>query len=428
MSAFVVSGIVFAATFAGILTERAHRTILALAGAALMVLLGLAMGFYSQEGALEAIDFNTLALLLGMMILVSMLRRTGFFEYLAILTAKRSGGSPWFLLVTLGTVTTVASAFLDNVTTVILIAPVTILVAEILGINPVPLLIAEALLSNTGGVATLVGDPPNILIGSAANLSFVDFLVNVAPIVLVAWLVTLLLLRFLFRKELAEEPQNVEALLSLDEDAALHDRPVAARILIILSGVVLLFFVHHVLHLQPGFIAMLGAALALLWIQPDIEEILEGVEWTVLLFFAALFVVVGGLEASGLLGLVGENLAGLAGRDLLITGVALIWVAAVASAIVDNIPFTIAMIPLVQELGGTGVNVTPLWWALALGAGFGGNGTPIGSTANVVVVSLSERTKTPITAAIWLRNGLPVMAATCTVGSILYVLAFRFLQ
>ncbi|MFQ5946247.1 MAG: ArsB/NhaD family transporter, partial [Anaerolineae bacterium] len=409
MSAYLVSGIVFSATFAGILTERAHRTILALAGAALMVLLGLAMGFYSQEGALEAIDFNTLGLLLGMMILVSMLRRTGFFEYLAILTAKRSGGSPWFLLVTLGTVTTVASLFLDNVTTVILIAPVTILVAEILGINPVPLLMAEALLSDTGGVATLVGDPPNILIGSAANLSFVDFLTNVAPIVLVAWLVTLVLLRFLFRKELAEEPQNVDALLSLDENEALHDRPVAARILTVLLGVVLLFFVHHVLHLQPGFIAILGAALALLWIQPDMEEVLEGVEWTVLLFFAALCVVVGGLEASGLLALVGGNLAGLATQDLLITGVVLIWVAAIASAIVDNIPFTIAMIPLIQELGVTGINVTPLWWALALGAGFGGNGTPIGSTANVVVVSLSERTKTPITARIWLRNGLPVM-------------------
>lgn len=428
MAAYLISGIVFTATFAGILTERAHRTILALAGGAVMVTLGMAMGFYSQEAALEAVDFNTLALLLGMMILVSMLGRTGFFEYLAILTAKRSGGNPWYLLLTLGTITTVLSLFLDNVTTVILIAPVTILVAEILGISPVPLLMAEALLSDTGGVATLVGDPPNILIGSAANLSFVDFLLNVGPIVLVAWLVTLVLLRFLFRRELAQEPRNVEALLGLDENAALHDRPVAARILIILIGVILLFFVHHVLHLQPGFVAMLGAAVALLWIQPDMEEVLQGVEWTVLLFFAALFVLVGGLEASGLLRLIGERMTGLATQDLLITGVVLIWVAAIASAIVDNIPFTIAMIPLIQELGVTGLNITPLWWSLALGAGFGGNGTPIGSTANVVVVSLSERTKTPITARIWLRNGLPVMVATCLVGTVLYVLAFSFLQ
>lgn len=428
MSAYLVSGFLFASTFALILSEKIHRTIAALAGAALMVTLGMTMGFYSQEAALESIDFNTLGLLMGMMILVSMLGRTGFFEYLAVLTAKRSGGNPWYLLLILGTITTVVSLFLDNVTTVILIAPVTILIAEILGINPIPILMAEALLSDTGGVATLIGDPPNILIGSAANLSFVDFLLHLAPIVFVAWLTALILLRFLFRRELAQKPENVEALMELDENQALHDRRSLTKILIILGGMVFLFFVHHILHLKPAFVALLGAAAALLWVQPEIEKVLEQVEWSVLLFFAALFVVVGGLEASGLLNLLGEKITALATRDLLLTSILLIWAGAVASAIVDNIPFTIVMIPVIQGLEARGVSVMPLWWALALGAGFGGNGTPIGSTANVIVVAISEKTKTPITTKTWMKTGLPVMVATCLVGSVLFALAFRFMQ
>lgn len=428
MSAYLVSGFVFAGTFAAILSEKVHRTIVAMAGAGLMVAVGMSMGFYSQEAALAAIDFNTLGLLLGMMILVSMLARTGFFEYLAILTAKRSQGNPWYLLLTLGTITTVLSMFLDNVTTIVLIAPVTVLIAEILGINPVPLLMAEALLSDTGGVATLIGDPPNILIGSAAGFSFNDFLVHLAPIVFVAWLVALMLLRFLFRRELAREPGDVKALMKLDENAALHDKRALTRILTVLGGTILLFFGHSWLHLKPAFVALLGAAVALLWVQPDVEEVLQDVEWSVLLFFAALFVTVGGIEASGLLNLLAEEVAALASRDLLLTGVALIWVGAVISAIVDNIPFTIVMIPVIQDLGAVGVNVTPLWWALALGAGFGGNGTPIGSTANIITVAISEKTRTPITARIWMKTGLPVMVAACLVGMILFALTFRFMQ
>ncbi|MFQ5932351.1 MAG: ArsB/NhaD family transporter [Nitrospiraceae bacterium] len=416
--------LLFAASFAGILAGKVHRAIVAMAGAVLMLLLGLLLNFYSQEEALAAIDFNTLALLFGMMVIVAVLRITGYFEYVAILTAKRTGGKPWLLLVALGTVTTVASLFLDNVTTVILMAPVTVLIAGILGISPVPLLMAEAFLSNTGGVATLVGDPPNILIGSAANLSFMDFVVNLGPIVLVAWFVTLVLIRVVFREELSQEPSNLEALQALDEQEALKDRSSANRVLLVLGGVVIFFFLHHSLHIQAGFVALIGAVAALFWLQPDLDEVLEGIEWPVLIFFAALFVVVGGLEASGLLELVGESLTDLSSRDLILMGVVLIWGAAVASAIIDNIPFTIVMIPIIQSLARPGLDITPLWWALALGAGFGGNGTPIGSTANIVVVSLSEKTKTPITSRIWLRNGLPIMLATCVVASILFVVRF----
>jgi Na+/H+ antiporter NhaD/arsenite permease-like protein len=428
MLIYVSVVLLFAASFAGILAGKAHRAIFAMAGAVLMVLLGITLDFYSQEQALLAIDFNTLGLLFGMMVIVAILKNTGYFEYIAILTAKRTKGNPWILLVALGTITTVASLFLDNVTTVILMAPVTVLIAGILGISPIPLLMAEAFLSDTGGVATLVGDPPNILIGSAANLSFMDFVVNLAPIVLVAWFVTLVLIRLLFRKELAQQPSNLEALEALDEHEALKDSRSANKILIILVGVVVLFFLHQTLHIQAGFVALIGAAAALFWLRPDLEDVLEGIEWPVLLFFAALFVLVGGIEASGLLDLAGESLTGLSSRDVVLMGVALIWGAAVASAIIDNIPFTIAMIPIIQSLEQPGLDITPLWWALALGAGFGGNATPIGSTANMVVVSLSEKTKSPITTRIWLRSGVPIMITTCTVATILFVVRFGILK
>jgi len=387
----------------------------------------LMLGFYSQESALGAVDFDTLGLLLGMMVLVSMLADTGFFQYLAILTAKRSKGDPWKLMLILGAITTVLSMFLDNVTTLVLIAPVSILIAEILGISPIPFLISEALLSNTGGVATLVGDPPNILIGSAANLSFNDFLIRLAPIVAVAWVVAIFLLRRLFRRELSKKSDKVAALQHLDEKEALHDTKSFQKLLIVLGAVVIGFFLHTLLHLSPAVVAMLGAAAALLWVQPDVEKVLKEVEWSVLLFFGALFILVGGLEASGLLEQLATSLTGLAQSNLMVSGVALIWGAAVLSAVIDNIPFTIVMIPIIQSLGNLGVDITPLWWALALGAGFGANGTPIGSTANVIAVKLSERTRNPITTKLWLRTGLPIMIAVCLVATVLYILTFQFM-
>ncbi|MFQ5610791.1 MAG: SLC13 family permease [Anaerolineae bacterium] len=420
--------LIFAVTFILILSERLHRTIAAMLGATAMLAIGLFFGFYNQEEALQAIDFNTLGLLLGMMIMVRLLEETGFFQYLAILTAKRSRGNPWFLLVILGTTTTVLSMFLDNVTTVILIAPVTILVADVLAISPVPLLMAEALLSDTGGVATLVGDPPNVIIASAAGFSFNDFLTHLAPLVAVAWLVALVLLRFVFRRELRQNSRELEALLRLDENEALHDRHTLRKALIVLGLVILAFFFAESYHVTPSTVALAGAALALLWVRPDIDKTLQHLEWSVLAFFAALFVTVGGLEASGVLTSLAGRVADLANESLLEASLALLWVGAITSAVVDNIPFTIALIPLIQQLGALGIPTAPLFWALALGAGFGGNGTPIGSTANVVVVSLSEKTRQPITTKIWLRSGLPVMVATCLVASILFYLFFNWMM
>ncbi len=427
-TAQVVSSVIFVITFVLILSERVHRTIVAMAGAAVMVAVGMVMGFYSQEQALHAIDFNTLGLLLGIMILALLLERTGFFQYVAILAGKLSRGNPWFLVIILGTATTLLSTVLPNVTIIVLIAPVTIMIAEILRISPVPLLMAEALLSDTGGVATLVGDPPNVMIASAAGLTFNDFLTHTAPLVLIAWLAALLILRVVFRSELAGKPKNIEALTRLDENEALHDPASMRKIVAVLGVVILLFFVHGQLQLTPAFIALGGAAAGLLWVRPDVEEMLRDTEWGILLFFAALFVVVGGLETSGVLELLAGTVAGLAQRNLLVASVLLLLVAAIASAVVANIPFTIALIPVIKQLGRLGIPASPLWWALALGAGFGGNGTIIGSASNVVTVALSEKTRTPITSRTWMRAGLPVMIATCLVGSMLFALFFGWMS
>ena len=422
----VISSIVFIISLVLIFSEKLHRSITAIAGAVFIVGLGKILGFYSEEAALEAIDFNTLGLLLGMMILVAMLEPTGFFQYVSVWAARVSKGKPVRLFILLGSVTTVLSMFLDNVTTVVLIAPVTILICEILGINPLPYLIAEALLSNTGGVATLVGDPPNVLIGSAAGFSFNDFLIHSLPIVAVVWISTLLFLRFLFRDDLAKQPGNAQAVMSLNPAESLDDPKTARKVLIVLGIAILLFFVHHAFHISPSFIAVSAAAVALIWVQPDIQETFKKVEWSVLIFFSSLFVMVGGLEASGVLDAIVVLLERLSGIPPLWFGVSLIWIVAILSAVVDNVPITIALIPVIQGLGAAGMDIAPLWWALAFGAGFGGNGTIIGSTANIIVATLSERTRTPITSSLWNRRGLPVMLLTCAIASILYVLLYRF--
>jgi Na+/H+ antiporter NhaD/arsenite permease-like protein len=424
----IISGLIFAVSLYLIFAEKLNRTITAIAGAVMMVGTGLALGFYSEKEAIAAIDFNTLGLLLGMMILVALLEPTGFFQYLAIWAARLSRGRPVRLLVLLGTVTTVLSMFLDNVTTVVLIAPVTILISEILGMSAVPLLLAEALLSDTGGVATLIGDPPNVLIASAAGFSFNDFLTHALPIVVAAWLIALLLLRFLFRAELAQRPTNVEAVLKLNPAEALDDRVTMRKMLIVLGAAILLFFFEERLRLTPSLIALGAAAAALVWVRPAIKETLQQVEWSVLLFFSALFVMVGGLEAAGVLRAVTELVARIQGVPPVLLGLAVLWITAALSAVVDNVPITIALIPVIEGLGAAGIPIHALWWALAFGAGFGGNGTIIGSTANIVVASLSERTRTPITSALWNRRGLPVMLATCVVASLLFVLAYPLLS
>jgi Na+/H+ antiporter NhaD/arsenite permease-like protein len=423
-----LAGLILVAAYALIFSEIIHRTLAGVIGAVTMVLAGTAGGFYSQAEAITAIDANTMFLLSGMMTLIVLLRPTGGFEYLAIRMAKLSRGSPRRLLVYLTSVVTLISLFIDNVTTVLVFAPLTVVICRMLGLNPIPFLMSEALLSDTGGVATLVGDPPNVMIGSAAGIDFNHFLFHMGPIVLVAWLLTVFLMLVLFREYLVQPMNDV---LDLDESRALKDPRGLLAVLFALTVVILLFFVHHHFGLFPGYVAWIGVAVALALLRPDPEEFLGQLDWSVLLFFAGLFVIVGGVEGSGLLDLLGQQLVELA-RDsdkLLQTALILLWVSAFLSAAVDNIPFTVTMIPIISHLETQGVDVMPLWWALALGVGLGGNGTHIGSTANVICVAEAERAGDPafrISPVLWLKKGTPVMLVTLVIASLLLAAFFDY--
>ena len=427
-SAMWIAGSILVVAYVLIFTEIIHRTLAGVIGAVMMVMAGMIGGFYSQAEAVAAIDANTMFLLTGMMMLVVMLKPTGGFEFLAIHLAKLSRGSARRLLVYLATVVTIISLFLDNVTTVLVFAPLTVVIARLLGISPVPYLMAEALLSDTGGVATLVGDPPNVMIGSAAGIDFNQFLFHMGPIIFVAWGTTLLMMLAFFRVELS---QKIEGILDLDETKALKDPKKLLMVSFSIGVVILLFFIHHHFDLFPGYVAWIGVAVALALVRPDPEELLQGLDWSVLLFFAGLFIIVGGVEGSGLLDLLGHQLTSIAQNPdhLLMTALVIMWVSAILSAAVDNIPFTVTMIPIIAHLETQGVDVMPLWWALALGVGLGGNGTHIGSTANVVCVAEAERLGIPeyrITPLYWLRRGTPVMLATLVVSSLLFVVFFDY--
>ncbi len=416
----LIALLIFGVTFFYILNERIHRTVIGLFGAMTMLLAGMFFDFYGPEDLLEVVDFNTLGLLFGMMLLVGMLEHTGAFQYLGIWTAKKTKGNPWLLMVALSGITAGLSMILDNVTTIILIVPITIIIAEMIKINPTPILMAEALLSNVGGTGTLVGDPPNIMIGSAAGFSFNDFLIHTLPVVLITWVLTLAFFRVLFRKDLKKKPQNVEQLLAMNEKEAITDPKTLKKLLVVFAIVVILFFLHSALHLEAAMVALIGAALALIWIAPqhDPQKVIEKCELSVLLFFGSLFVIVGGLENAGVLERAAQFITSNAENSLLMTALIILWASAILSAIVDNIPLTVAMIPIITYLGSQGIPVELLWWALALGVGFGGNGSPIGSTAGVIVVAKSEKTDNPISFIDWIKQGVPTMILGLVIATI----------
>jgi Na+/H+ antiporter NhaD/arsenite permease-like protein len=286
----------------------------------------------------------------------------------------------------------------------------------------------EAILSDTGGVATLIGDPPNILIGSASGFTFVDFITHSLPVVVIVWLAALLILRFLFRKELSEQPTNIDSLSELKPDSAFKDQKSARKILIVIAITILAFFFEGVLHIKPALIAILGATASLIIANKPISDTLKRVQWDVLIFFASLFVIIGGMQSAGVMSWLTNSITRVGITNPVILGIVILWSVAILSAFVDNIPVTIALIPLIQGLGTSGFPVSPLWWALVFGAGFGGNGTIIGSTANIVVTSISEKTNFPITAKVWNKKGLPVMIGTCVVTTIIYMLFFDLLN
>ena len=412
---FVVALFVLVLVFIG--SELANRTVVALLGAVVFIAFGVVE---QSEAAVEFIDWNTIGLLAGMMIIVAVLDKTGIFEYLAIKSAKWGKARPGRILILLGAVTAFLSAFLDNVTTVILMVPVTFLIADALGVSPLPFLLAQVMASNVGGAATLIGDPPNILIGSAADLSFADFVVNLAPLVLLALPVVLGFFYLAFRRDLRPNKNAEAAIRALDAGGAIRNRVLLRKSLLVLGAVILGFFLHGLLHLEAATIALFGAAILMLYARSDVEEVLREVEWPTLLFFVGLFVLVGGLEATGFVGRIAGLLTGVTESSSL-TAIIVLWGSALASGIIDNIPFTATMIPVIQELGQVEglpeTEVRPLWWALAIGADFGGNLTLIGASANVVAAGMSERAGKKITFLKFLAYGIPVTLISLAIAT-----------
>jgi Na+/H+ antiporter NhaD/arsenite permease-like protein len=414
----------FLVVLAIVASEKLHRTNVALIGAAIVVLF---VGDFSQEQAIEAVDFNTIGLLTGMMILVYLTQQTGVYDFVAIRAGQLSGGRSFALTMSLAAITAVLSAFLDNLTTILLVAPITFLLADALDIEAVPLLIIEVMASNIGGTATLIGDPPNIIIAGATGLSFNAFIANLAPIVVVTFVVVVPLLYLVFRKRLQIEEGNRQSVMGLDAAASIRDWPELKRTGPVLALTVLAFFAHQALHIEPATVALTGAAVGLLVTRIDLEKALSGIEWTTLFFFIGLFVMVGALEATGAIGHVADAVKDVTGGDRTAELIGITWVAAVGSAVVDNIPFTTAMIPVVKELqmdaGATGDDA--YWWALALGACFGGNATLIAAAANVAAAGMAERAGTPIGFMTFLRVGLPV--TVISIGLATAYIAIRYI-
>lgn len=429
----MVSAIILCTTFLGIFTEQFHgieRAKFAMAGAGAIIVAGQYFGFYSPQLALEAIDWNVVFLLAIMMLIVSIMISTGGFDHLAQYLARVSGGSQLKLLILLGTVVTVISLLIDNVTTVIIFGPLIIMICRSMGISPVPYLLSAALLSDTGGVATLVGDPPNLMIGSAAGISFNSFIVHMGPPVLLAWLSILLGMHFLFKKELTSPIVH-----SFDQVVEYKNRRLWHKSLFVMSVMVVLFVIHHRIGWEPWLVA--AACLTLLVFMSrtiELEAVTMHLETPLLIFFISLFVVIGGVEHSGLLQVIGDQFREVIAEHPKRAALQLLWAAAIFSALIDNIPFTAAMIPVLSGLQQDGMNVSVLWWALAMGVGMGGNGSHIGSTANVYIVTVSERlarqTGKPelaITPMLWIRKGTPVMLVTLVVCSLFIWFGYDYL-
>jgi Na+/H+ antiporter NhaD/arsenite permease-like protein len=406
---------IFLVAYVLIATERIHRVTAALGGAAAMVLIGVVdthTAFFSEE---TGVDWNVIFLLLGMMIIVGVVKQTGVFEYLAIWAAKRARGEPFRIMVLLIVITAVASALLDNVTTVLLIAPVTLLVCDRLGTSAAPFLISEAMASNIGGTATLIGDPPNIIIASRSGLSFNDFVVNLAPIVVVLLVVFIGLCKVMFGPQLHYDPERVAEVMSLDERQAIRDRGMLVRCLVVLGGVTVAFALHSALHVEPSLVALLGAGAIITITQSPPETFLEEVEWPTLVFFMGLFVMVGGLVEVGVIGDLGDRATDAAEGHYLAASTGLLFGSAALSGIVDNIPYVATMAPLTLDLANAApvpLQGEALWWALALGADLGGNATAVGASANVVILGIAARNGIPISFWTFTRYGLIVATVT----------------
>lgn len=420
-SATAIPITIFLVVYGIIISEKINRTAISLFGAIVMIILGI----LNQEQAIEHIDFNTIGLLVGMMIIVNILKRTGVFEYLAIRAAKKAKGDPWKILVLFAIITALSSAFLDNVTTILLIVPVTLVITDTLETNPIPFMFTEILIANIGGTATLIGDPPNIMIGSATGLGFVDFLVNLTPVVIVISFVVLFLLKLIYKDFLKAKDENKQKIMKMDETITIKDTLLLKKSLIVLFITILGFMVHAQFHLESATVALGGAALLLVISKIDPEEILFEVEWTTIFFFMGLFILVGSLVEVGVIDNLAKKMLELTKGNLFVTTLTILWVSAIASAFLDNIPFVATMIPLIKAMTASGqLDANPLWWALALGACLGGNGTIIGASANVIVTGIMAKEGRPVSFMSFMRIGFPMMIVSIIISTIYLILFY----
>ena len=413
--------------------EFVHRTVIVLVTATIAIIIGITTGLFQADESFEfvvhSIDFNTIGLLLGMMIIVTILAETGIFQYVGIKMGKASKGNMWKLLVMMSVFTAVTSMFIDNVTTILLMIPVTISIFRTFRLSPIPFILAQVLASNIGGTATIIGDPPNIMIGSAANIDFNTFFIHMGPTIGISLIVSLILFKVFFRKEIKATPQNLEELMSQDEMSFIKDRPLLVKSLLVLFSVIALFVVHGILHIEPSLIALGGAGVLLLISKIKPEKILHEVDWSTLIFFAGLFITISVGKESGMIDVLAKTALSITAGNPWASFFMVTWVSAIASAFVDNIPFTATMIPLIEVLNQNPTIaaefhniVSPLWWALSLGAGLGGNGTLIGSSAGVIAIGLSEKYGYRITFMQFFKVGFPFMIITVAVGCVVLMI------
>lgn len=416
----VIAIVVFVVVIGLIISEKVNSAAAALAGAMALVVTGV----MSAHRALSYIDFNTIGLLVGMMVLVAIIRQSGLFEYVAIKAAKMVHGDPWKIMIAFILLTAILSGILDNVTTVLLVGPMTIAIAKMLEINPVPFLMTQILASNAGGTATLIGDPPNIMIGSAANLSFVDFLKNTGIAVVLVIVFMIVMMRFVYKKEIEVEGLDTSKIMNLDPDKAITDKPLLIKGVVVIVLVILGFIFHDQIGMETSVIALTAAAVMLIIGGVNVDNAIQDVEWTTIAFFMALFVVVGGLTETGVIKQVAaviiERTAGHPVMMMLI----LLWASALLSSFLNNIPFIATLIPLVLALKADGMDAEPLWWAISLGACLGGNGTMIGASANVVLSDISTKHGYPITFKSYLRVGMPFMLGSVFISMVFLLVKY----
>ena len=417
----VLAVLIFTVTYVIIMSEKINRTSIALVGAVLLIIFKV----IDQEVAIEHIDFNTIGLLIGMMIIVNIMKRSGIFGYVAIKTAKLAKGDPWKIVVLFTIITAVSSALLDNVTTVLLIIPVALVITDKLEMSPIPFMVPLIFAANIGGTATLIGDPPNIMIGSKTGLGFVDFIVNLGPVIFVIMIVLILLMKLTNGKHFTADASKKARIMLLDENLAIKDAPLMKKSIFVLLLTVVGFSLHQTLGYDSASVALFGAAVLLLISKRDPEEILLEVEWPTIFFFTALFVLVGGLQEVGAIDFLAKKLIQLTNGNLFATAMFVLWGSAILSAFLDNIPFVATMIPLIQSIAlMSSFDVTPLWWALSLGACLGGNGTLIGASANVVVSGILKKHGHELTFGRYMKTGFPIMIVSVAISSVYLILFY----